>query len=258
MRRILAVAALLAGAAAVMPGTGHAATPSPCVAVIVDSGQSTRTGCTGWRSGLTGYDALTSTGHTLAFRPTDGLLCQIDGVPPTCHPDTTHYWSYWHRAPGASAWTYSQLGGGGYHPAANSTEGWAYVDGSQSARQPPNVAFTTICPPPPPAPPAPAPRTTAGGAPAAQHPAPPPSPGATATATATPASGVADASSPPPATSTGPAGRRSSQAGAITHRGGGGPGALPAMIAAALVAALGAGGAWQVRRRRRGVTGPTA
>jgi hypothetical protein len=254
VRRLLA-AALLAGVAALTPGTGHAATPSPCVAVIVDSGQWTRTGCIGWRSSMTGYDALTGTGHTLVFRPTDGLLCQVDGVPPTCRADTTHYWAYWHRAPGGSSWTYSQLGGGAYHPAANSTEGWAYVDGSQSARQPPNVAFTTICPPPAPAPP---PRTTAGGAPAGRSPAPPPSPGATAAATTTPASGVADASNPPPATSTGPAGRRASPAGAITHRGGGGPGALPALIAAALVVALGAGAAWQVRRRRRGVTGTTA
>jgi hypothetical protein len=258
VRRLLA-AALLAGVAALAPGTGHAATPSPCVAVIVDSGQWTRTGCTGWSSGMTGYDALTSTGHTLAFRPTDGLLCQVDGVPPTCRADTTHYWAYWHRPPGGSAWTYSQLGGGAYHPAANSTEGWAYVDGGQSARQPANVAFTTICPPPapPPAPPQ-SPRTTAGGAPAGRSPAAPPSPGATAAATTTPASGVAGASNPPPATSTGGAGRRASPAGAVTHGGGGGPGALPALIAAALVVALGAGAAWQVRRRRRGVTGPTA
>lgn len=143
-------AAALGGAAVLLLGPPPAqATSGPCVAVIVDTGSALSGRCTSWTPGVTGLGALSATGHTYRFAPS-GLLCSIDGFPAGCSVDNTHYWSYWHRAAGATSWSYSNEGGGTYHPAASSTDGWAYQNGSP--RQPRSIAFATICPAPAPSP----------------------------------------------------------------------------------------------------------
>lgn len=204
----LAAAALVAATALLgVPSTRAEATSGPCVAVIVDSGAGLSGRCTGWTPGLTGLAALSATGHTYRFA-SSGLVCSIDGFPAGCQVDPTHYWSYWHRAPGASGWAYSIEGAGTYHPAASSTDGWAYQNGT--ARQPRSIGFATICPPPAPSP------TTRPSPPPTSAPAPPvPAPRATTPpdpATHPTAAGGPSRAGQPPAANSG-AGRPAAGAG---------------------------------------------
>ncbi|MEP6696041.1 MAG: hypothetical protein ABJA34_04080 [Pseudonocardiales bacterium] len=188
----------LAGAAAVATCPLLATAPAQaataeCVAVIVDSSSRVSARCMSWHSGLTGAGALSGTGHSYRLAPS-GLICAIDGFPADCHVDSTHYWSYWHKAPGSGSWTYSSEGAGTYNPRSGETEGWAYQNGS--SRQPASIAFSTICPPPPEPTPPPPPRP---------NPSPPPAGGGTGTAPGKylPAGGQsAGAASPPRAGST--------------------------------------------------------
>jgi hypothetical protein len=178
--RLLRAAAATAGlAAGLLLGPGLLVAPRPayaassnCVAVVVDSGSRVSGKCMTWRAGLTGAGALSGTGHSYGFARS-GLVCSVDGFPADCHVDSTHYWSYWHKAPGSGSWTYSNEGAGTYNPRKGETEGWAYQNGS--SRQPRNIPFTTICPPPKPAPAPlrpPAPRAHAGtGTAGGSHPA---------------------------------------------------------------------------------------
>lgn len=164
------------------PAHAHVATGANCVAVIVDSGRGVSAKCMLWRSGLTGAGALSGTGHSYRLAPS-GLVCAIDGFPADCHVDSTHFWSYWHKAPGSGSWTFSGEGAGTYNPRSGETEGWAYQNGA--SRQPRNIAFSTICPPPP-KPPPPKP-----------NPPPPPPAGGTGTGTGTAPGGRPSATAGP-------------------------------------------------------------
>jgi len=182
------LAALLLG-----PAPAQAAGRS-CVAVIVDSGAGVSARCTTWTTRLTGVGALSATGHSYRYAAS-GLLCAIDGFPADCHVDATHYWSYWHRAPGGSTWGYSGEGAGTYNPVIGSTEGWAYQNGS--SRQPRNVPFATICPTTAPSPtptprPSPPPNSPAPTQPPRTH----PPAGTQAPATAAPQTGGAGTPAP--------------------------------------------------------------
>jgi hypothetical protein len=134
-----------------------------CVALVVDFGDlggGVDSTCATVHKGATGYDVLHAGGHTFTICP-NGVLGSIDGKPADgCSEmkDNKHYWSYWHRAPGGSQWTYSDEGGGSYRPANASTDGWHWMDSP-----PANVAYDRICKPQPSATPtrAPAPRPTA-------------------------------------------------------------------------------------------------
>jgi hypothetical protein len=77
------------------------------------------------------------------------VLGTIDGQPTEgCGAkDSSHYWSYWHRAPGSRTWTYSNEGGGSYRPANTATEGWVWQNGA--SRRPTNVPYSQICRPSP-------------------------------------------------------------------------------------------------------------
>jgi hypothetical protein len=148
-----------------------------CVALIVDGrslGSNVRTDCAKVPPGSTGIDVLQAAGHSVGFR-SDGLLCTIDGLPKTgcAAVNDTHYWAYFHRAPGTTAWTYSSEGASTYQPKNDSTEGWVYDNGKTLT--PKNVPYAQICPP-----------TTSAS----------PTPTATATAQATKTAASAAASSP--------------------------------------------------------------
>jgi hypothetical protein len=151
-----------------------------CVALVVDGralGSNVSTSCATVSKGATGVDVLRAAGHRLTFR-NDGLICAIDGLPRDgCSSvDASHYWAYFHRAPGATSWTYSSDNESTYRPANKSTEGWVYDDGT--SRTPQNVPYSQICkttPKPSPAPtrthhrphhptPAPTPTTAHGSA----------------------------------------------------------------------------------------------
>ncbi len=94
--------------------------------------------------GATGLDAMRAAGHDV--RLDGGFVCGIDGLPATgCgnRPDSGYaYWRYWHAAPGG-AWSYSQVGAGGYRlPARCAVEGWVWSE-SPSSNTPPRIAAPT-------------------------------------------------------------------------------------------------------------------
>lgn len=128
-------------------GAGPATAAGECVGVVVDArllGGGVRTGCASGdpRSGL---DALTRAGFGYAFVPRQpGLVCQIDGLPECSRTAATTYWSYWHRAPGSSRWTYSTQGAASYDPKPGSVEAWVWQDGGRI--EPPDVTLRTACP----------------------------------------------------------------------------------------------------------------
>ena len=136
--------ALVLGPTAPVPA---AAATRPCVGMIVDgrlAGGSLRTGCaTGDpRSGLA---ALTDAGFSYAFVPRQpGQVCQIDGLPECSRNGSDTYWSYWHRTKGTHRWIYSGEGAATYDPEPGDTEAWVWQEGGK--RQPPDIAFGTLCP----------------------------------------------------------------------------------------------------------------
>jgi hypothetical protein len=152
-----------------------ASSPKICVALVVDGrslGSNVSTSCAKVSKGSTGVDVLQTAGHRVTFR-NDGLLCTIDGLPKSgCSAvDDSHYWAYFHRAPGSSSWVYSSEGSSTYQPANDATEGWVYDDGT--SLKPDNVPYSKICTPDPK--PTPSPTAT-------HHRSPKPTPSATAQA----------------------------------------------------------------------------
>jgi hypothetical protein len=153
---VVALATVTTGAAAATALTSSAATQKPaapaakptiCVALIVDGrsiGSDVSTSCAKVTKGSTGVEVLEAGGHRVGFR-NDGLLCTIDGLPKSgcASVNDTHYWAYFHRAPGASKWVYSSEGSSTYEPVNDSTEGWVYDNGK--ALTPENVPYAQIC-----------------------------------------------------------------------------------------------------------------
>jgi hypothetical protein len=118
-----------------------------CVALVVDDGDlggGVHSTCASVPKGATGYDVLHAGGHSFTIC-SNGVLGTIDGKPADgCHAlDSSHYWSYWHRAPGSSTWTYSDEGAGTYQPRNASTEGWVWQNGR--SQQPTAVPYSRIC-----------------------------------------------------------------------------------------------------------------
>ncbi len=265
--------ALLAALATVVTGAPAAAATTPCVGVVVDgrlAGGEVRTGCAKGDPD-DGLEALTKAGFSYAFVPRQpGLVCQVDGFPACSATSTETYWSYWYRAKGSSRWVYATQGAGSHDPEPGSTEAWVWQDGGR--REPPGLAFATVCPQAAatrtPSPDRPSPDATTqrpsrrasatGGSPPAGSPSSPASPSSPPAATASARSGTpepspSDASATPPATTT-PAGPLTTdptlRAEPAASRGGdGAPPWTGLAVGAALVAGL-AGAAWLRARRR--------
>jgi len=142
-------AAPAAAAYAGVPGVsaaGSSAASTDCVGVVVDFtrlGGSVQTGCAEGDPD-TGLAALTGAGFAFTPRPRDYLICQINGQPDCEDTTSDNYWSYWHRAPGSSAWTYSSVGPASHDPQPGSTEGWVWQEGGKAP--PPGTAQDEICP----------------------------------------------------------------------------------------------------------------
>ncbi|HEX3825150.1 MAG TPA: hypothetical protein VHV79_11860 [Mycobacteriales bacterium] len=190
---VLASATVMTSATAATLPAAPSAKPTICVALVVDGralGSNVKTTCAKVAKGATGIDVLHAGGHTVGFR-SDGLLCTIDGLPKSgcASIDDTHYWAYFHRAPGTTKWVYSSEGASTYQPANDSTEGWVYDDGKPLT--PDNVAYAAICKPKPKTSTKPSPTSSRSPAPTpSHHPA-----SAPATTAATPiATGTAPAS----------------------------------------------------------------
>jgi cell division septation protein DedD len=144
---ILAVA-LAAATGTIGASTARASSTTICVALIVDGralGSDVSSSCATVNQGATGVGVLRAAGHSVGFR-SDGLICTIDGLPKSgcADVDDSHYWAYFHRAPGKTSWTYSTEGPSTYRPANTATEGWIYRDGG-ALTPPDNVPYTQIC-----------------------------------------------------------------------------------------------------------------
>jgi len=160
-----------------------------CVGIVVDYGAAKPGGgansyCATLPVGSTGADVLAARARALGLPlPTyrsDGLLCTIDGYPDdgSCGAAAPgggyRYWSYWHKFPASSTWTYSAAGPAGFTVSNGELEGWAFQNGGPEAgQQPPPVDYSSVCrttasptpsrsvaPPPPPSRAAPAPAPT--------------------------------------------------------------------------------------------------
>jgi hypothetical protein len=158
----VALAVCATGAIGAVPRAVSAAEETKCVGVVVDpvgsgSTRSADTFCATVAADATGLTVLNARADALNRpRPrlnTDGLVCAVDGFPaePACGESDGNggfrYWSYWHKAPGSSAWTYSQVGVTTYKPVNGTVEGWAFQDGGKErGRKPPESTFATICP----------------------------------------------------------------------------------------------------------------
>lgn len=262
-----------AAAASVAPAAAGATAATHrmiCVGLVVDArsiGSDVRTSCAKVSNGATGVDVLEAGGHALTFRH-DGLLCTIDGLPRSgcAGVDDTHYWAYFHRAPGATTWVYSSEGPSTYQPADDSTEGWVYDNGT--LRSPESVPYSRICPAdarPTSAPtssPSPPPTHRPSATPA--PPTPSPQPHASATPPASPAThGHQGAGSAPPThrPSTPPASSPASPPATASATSAALAGSVPPpaqhhnipglIIGLAVLAALGAATAVRFRRSRQ-------
>jgi hypothetical protein len=257
---------LLVAAGIGLTATGSRAAPKAsrpiCVAVVVDArsiGANVSIGCAKVHQGATGIDVLQAAGHSVTFR-SDGLLCTIDGLPRTgCSAvDDTHFWAYYHRAPGSTAWSYSSAGPATYTPVNDSTDGWVYDDGTKLT--PENVAYSKICPPekksPKPAPASTHPTSSPHLPTTKPHPFGSPSPSPTVRPRPTrqgsplrPTPSVSPLATSPATAPQHPPTRSPSST--LTSSGGGGHGGLfGAIVAAVLVAGIG-GATVVVARRRR-------
>jgi hypothetical protein len=148
-RAALGLAVVLATTTSALgAGAAQASSSTICVGLVLDGrtlGGDVSTGCATVKHGATGVDVLEALGHTVGFRQ-DGLICTIDDQPASgCSAvDDTHYWAYFHRAPGATSWTYSTEGASTYQPPNASTEGWVYRDGG-ALTPPENVPYSKVC-----------------------------------------------------------------------------------------------------------------
>src|SRR5256885_1509353 len=131
-----AVAVALAGIVPASPAA--AATPHHVAIVIAGHGVA----CVPWHAGITGDEVLNDVA-TVKYRPTDGLITQIDGTPANNRADETHYWSYWHNT--GAGWRYSSVGASSYQPRAGTVEGWHFINGSSTATPPPLRSYSSIC-----------------------------------------------------------------------------------------------------------------
>ena len=150
----LLLAALATASAGLAGGpAARAATQPICVGVVVDFadlGGGTDASCAKVPAGSSGSEVLTAAGHRVTFDPRygDDFVCAIDGEPAGgCDSvDSSHFWAYYHRAPGSTAWHYSAEGPGTYEPADGSSEGWIYNDGQDPPPVPPDVGYRSMCP----------------------------------------------------------------------------------------------------------------
>ena len=139
LRRVVAVSALIAATAALVPASPAAAIECDGVIVVVDpgplGGDPTVRCAPGEPS--SGYEALRGAGHTVEDVPGQpGLVCTIDSRPDPCRMSSSAYWSYWHADQGGS-WTYSNVGAGNRAPPPGTVDGWRFGDGSSAPGLPP-------------------------------------------------------------------------------------------------------------------------
>jgi hypothetical protein len=258
MRRLLAT--VVAGVALAAPAApSSAAAPSACngVTVVVDfnalgGGEQTRCATGDPDSGVA---ALRSAGFTptRAAQQPGYFVCRIDGKPANdpCQQTSPEgaYWSYWHAKAGGS-WTYSSTGPADYDPAPGTVEGWAFGDGKPPSGRAPAKAAPS--PSPARSPLVSLPSTLRSASPAAPSVSPSAAPSRSPRPSASPS--ASPSVSPSPSATASPSAQESEEPVAVDpvvprQDEDGGSSGVGFLVAAVVVAALGAAGVRQARRR---------
>lgn len=243
------------------------------VAVVVDFaslGGGNQNGCAPGDPD-SGVTALRGAGFepTRAAQEAGYFVCRIDGRPANdpCQraSPADAYWSYWHATPGGS-WTFSSSGAADHDPEPGTVDGWAFGDGDPPSSRPPAASQSTAPRPAPSRAPAAdptpqAPRRSPSAAPAGEQPAVASAPGASTpptgsspSASATPASSPEAGPSASGAASPSPSPSRSTATPAaaplVAPQDGGSSPWVGVLLAAAVLALLGAAATRQAQRRR--------
>jgi len=112
--------------------TGEACQPSSGVTVVVDFtalDNSVKIACAPGVQ-ANGFAALAATGFTITDESGAGTVCTVDGLPTEGYPFcwlTGGYWSYWKSPDRATAWDFSEVGGGAGPLTEGSVEGWTWA-----------------------------------------------------------------------------------------------------------------------------------
>lgn len=183
--RMLAATGIASAGLAMVPTSPAQAGPTHVAIVIAGD----KTACVSWHSGITGDDVLNAVA-SVAYRPSDHLIVQIDGVPSSATADNTHFWAYWHNA--GKGWVYSEEGASYFNPEPGTVEGWAYGDQAK----PPLIPYSSICQDTSTPSPTPTPKPPASSTPRTQSASVPPGTVTTAQGPAAPPSGASSAPSP--------------------------------------------------------------
>ncbi len=103
--------------------------------------------CVPWSGATTGLSLLHAAGFATIGTTHDGpaFVCGISPLGTSARyptpaedacvttPPASAYWVYWHADPGATGWSYSQLGAASYHPVRGGVDAWTFGDGREAA-----------------------------------------------------------------------------------------------------------------------------
>jgi hypothetical protein len=162
--RTLAIALLLAipafGPAIAGAATACAAGSSdaPHAALVVDTGSRTTTYCVALDAGaVSGLHLIQLAGRQYGLDYSLGFggqaVCRLDGVGPDggdCFADYPAFWGYWH-GDGAGAWSWAGSGAGSASIGDGDMDGWTWGTGDSGTTHaaPPALALHDVCEPAP-------------------------------------------------------------------------------------------------------------
>lgn len=158
---VLVVCALVGAALGGNASVAAAATASTTTAVVVIDfsafGGPVRTEIVDVGNGMSGLAVLSHVATVISYgyAGQGGAVCKIDGEGNDATASTclvgpnSQYWAYFHSANGATTWSYSPVGAGGYTVHGGDVEGWRYGTGQKPGASP-NFCDYASCPEPPP------------------------------------------------------------------------------------------------------------
>jgi len=136
-----------------LSGSAQADGPHRAGLVVRFGGEQTQTACVSFsEESITGIELLRRAGFSLVTGYAGAAVCKINDL--GCPADNCFcqsfappyaYWAYFHSG-GDGNWTYSNVGGGGYHVKAGQVEGWSWGPGESAP--PPRLSFDQVCPAP--------------------------------------------------------------------------------------------------------------
>lgn len=138
---LIVAAAFVAAASLGLPGTPAQARTVPKHVAIYVAGVGTACADAG-TDGLSALESKYDVTIGPPGRPTVGMVLFIGGV--GSNSNNPNYWSYWHWA--GDRWVYAGTGPSSSHPAAGSSDGWAF-GAFKAGQQPPlpDANYASLC-----------------------------------------------------------------------------------------------------------------